>query len=269
MDLRRFAIGMFAFGLALLTCTPAPAFFHQWKLSEFFSSPDGNVQFIELQINDPFASGEIFAEGAMLTSQSTGKSITFHGTLPGSTPVGKTLLIASPNFSTLPGAVAADFTFDTPNFFNAAGDTIRFFAGGFNYDSRTFASVPTDGIQSRNYFPSETLATNSPKNYSNSSGSVNLAPGITPTGDYNGDHEVNAADYVIWRDTFGDTASPPGNGADGDKSGTIGDGDYTFWKSKFGNAVPGAGASIGPVPEPGMIAMIAAALCLIGLRRTR
>lgn len=76
-----------------------------------------------------------------------------------------------------------------------------------------------------------------------------------PTGDYNGNHLVDAADYVAWRDTFGQPAVPAGSGADGNSSGTIDDGDYSYWKERFGNPVPGAmaGLSTTVVPEPATV----------------
>jgi hypothetical protein len=76
---------------------------------------------------------------------------------------------------------------------------------------------------------------------------------ITPTGDYNGNGLVDAADYTIWRDTFGQTVTNLGEGADGDASGTIDQGDYDFWKSQFGTAIPPGSGSLGAlsvVPEP-------------------
>jgi hypothetical protein len=94
------------------------------------------------------------------------------------------------------------------------------------------------------------------------------APAPPPTtGDYNGDHEVNAADYVVWRDTLGDMVAPPGSGADGDQSSTIDDGDYTFWKSKFGNTVPASSASItsATVPEPKTALIVLISLCGVTL----
>jgi hypothetical protein len=74
-----------------------------------------------------------------------------------------------------------------------------------------------------------------------------------PTGDYNRNHIVDAADYTIWRDHLGQTVSPVGADADGNANGTVDNGDYTFWKMKFGTVVPGAGAGSGAavaVPEP-------------------
>jgi hypothetical protein len=88
--------------------------------------------------------------------------------------------------------------------------------------------------------------------YDRSTGSA--AP--STTGDYNHNHVVDAADYVLWRRTFGNGASPQGSGADGDSSGIIDDGDYTFWRQRFGNPAPGSGSVVGElVPEPTTVAL--------------
>ncbi|MEX2091953.1 MAG: glycosyl hydrolase [Pirellulales bacterium] len=72
----------------------------------------------------------------------------------------------------------------------------------------------------------------------------NLA--ATLPGDYNLDGTVDAADYTVWRDSFGQTGI--GLAADGDGNGTIDDGDYGIWRLYFGETSGnGAGAS---VPEP-------------------
>jgi hypothetical protein len=96
---------------------------------------------------------------------------------------------------------------------------------------------------------------------------------ITTTGDYNGNHIVDAADYTVWRDTLGKTASPPGSGADGNANGTIDNGDYDFWKMKFGTVVPGAGAgaqAASAVPEPATwILLTAYAVSMLWCRELR
>jgi hypothetical protein len=89
-----------------------------------------------------------------------------------------------------------------------------------------------------NWTPSDTGISLDPTNF------TVTAP--TSTGDYNGDHVVNAADYTVWRDHLGQTVAPF-SGADGDGSGVIDQGDYTFWKNHFGNVVPGAGSGAGTV----------------------
>jgi hypothetical protein len=78
----------------------------------------------------------------------------------------------------------------------------------------------------------------------------------TPTGDYNGDGVVDAADYTVWRDTLGQSV-PNGTGADGNADGTINAADYTFWLNHFGQIVPGAGSrSAVAAPEPASAVML-------------
>jgi hypothetical protein len=67
-------------------------------------------------------------------------------------------------------------------------------------------------------------------------------------GDYNGDNVVDAADYVVWRKTFGLTGS--GLAADGDGDGEIGSGDFDVWRAHFGQAAGGGAQARGSVPEP-------------------
>ncbi len=55
-------------------------------------------------------------------------------------------------------------------------------------------------------------------------------------GDYNQNTVVDAADYIVWRDTLNSTTDLR---ADGDDSGTIDQPDYAYWRSRFGNVVRG------------------------------
>jgi hypothetical protein len=78
-------------------------------------------------------------------------------------------------------------------------------------------------------------------------------------GDYNQDGVVDAADYVLWRDTKGHTGV--GLPADGDGDQTVDQADYDLWRANFGlrsqiivNTSSGAGSSqnlaSSAVPEP-------------------
>lgn len=88
-----------------------------------------------------------------------------------------------------------------------------------------------------------------------------LTRDIEPTGDYNGNGVVDAADFVLWRDTFGQELIWPGEGADGDLSGTIDQGDYDFWKQRFGNVIaPAVPPEALAVPEPAALLLSALAL---------
>jgi hypothetical protein len=110
--------------------------------------------------------------------------------------------------------------------------------------------------------------------------------GTASVGDYNDNGIVDAADYIVWRDTLTQNVAP-GTGADGDNNGVINQNDYNLWRANFGgvvgtgeqdlqfryvttdNALKGgavtylgaaSGAVAGAVPEPS-----AAGLLLLGL----
>lgn len=75
--------------------------------------------------------------------------------------------------------------------------------------------------------------------------------------DYNENGVVDAADYVLWRDTFGLTGA--GLPADGNNNGSIDQGDYDVWRANFGAIVgAGAGSSVSgsAVPEPAGAALL-------------
>jgi hypothetical protein len=86
------------------------------------------------------------------------------------------------------------------------------------------------------------------------------------SGDYNRSGTVDAADYVLWRKTVGQSIAF-GTGADGDGDGVIGPGDYAAWRGNFGLSALVAGqATI--VPEPTSSAMLIAwgAACFVRFR---
>jgi DNA-binding beta-propeller fold protein YncE len=66
-------------------------------------------------------------------------------------------------------------------------------------------------------------------------------------GDYNGNHVVDAADYVVWRDRLGTTAALPGDVTPG----LVSEDDYVVWRMNFGRSVSGGAAAA--VPEPGTV----------------
>jgi hypothetical protein len=63
-------------------------------------------------------------------------------------------------------------------------------------------------------------------------------------GDYNGNGVVDAADYNMWRASFG---SRTALAADGNNNGVIDGGDFVIWRNAAG--APGGGTALG-VPEP-------------------
>ena len=87
-------------------------------------------------------------------------------------------------------------------------------------------------------------------------------------GDYNGNSSVDAADYTIWRDTFGSTTDLRANGDNtGTSTNTIDQADYAYWKTRFGNTM-GSGSGALSVPEPATLLLLGlAGLSLAWVRR--
>jgi hypothetical protein len=77
-------------------------------------------------------------------------------------------------------------------------------------------------------------------------------------GDYNGNGIVDAADYSIWRNTFGSTTDLRANGNNsGASANVIDQADYTFWKTHFGQTSASGGGAFG-VPEPATVLLLLA-----------
>jgi len=281
MKLLRHAPHAALVGLAL-AANSAQATFHQWDINEVLTSSDGTVQFIELQTPTVLASGENSLAGHTLTATSTVggmvmPTVTF--TFPSPNPVGDTtdkhLLVATPTFQDQTGSVIPDYNTLPTGFFDPNADSIQLnFAEGLEIETILGNVLPKDGLHSvsdANLFGASNFVSgiNSPTNFAGQSGSINVPPPPLTTGDYNGNGTVDAADYTVWRDTFGQTADNPGDGADGNSSGSIDSGDYQYWKDRFGNTVPmGAGSLATVVPEPPAGVMILAGLLMLAWTRT-
>ena len=72
-------------------------------------------------------------------------------------------------------------------------------------------------------------------------------------GDFNADGVVNESDYLVWRDSFGDTGSSPAD-ANGDL--VVNAADYTVWRDNLGVTAQSAASSSNAVPEPGALALL-------------
>lgn len=159
--------------LALLGCAgPSNAVFHLWQIVEVYSNYDGSVQFIELLGQ---ADNQHLVEGHTMVAVSDGetRSMTFPHNLPVSTTNNRRLLLATPGFADLPGAVAPDFEIPA-RFFDPNAATIHLdFAEGSDTFEFSCSDLPIDGLLSllRNLGTD----TNSPENFSGTTGE--LEPG--------------------------------------------------------------------------------------------
>jgi hypothetical protein len=82
----------------------------------------------------------------------------------------------------------------------------------------------------------------------------NLVPG-----DFNLDGQVDARDYVVWRNSQGQTVTFF-DGADGNGDGTINAGDYSVWRANFGGASANGAGLIVAVPEPSAVWILCSAM---------
>ncbi len=77
-------------------------------------------------------------------------------------------------------------------------------------------------------------------------------------GDYNDDGIVDAADYTVWRDNLGTSATLPNDPTPG----TVDESDYAVWKSHYGQTAGSGSGALAAVPEPAawLLALVAGLL---------
>jgi hypothetical protein len=183
----RSSITLIAVAFALGVAAPARALVHLWDIAEIYSNADGSVQFVEF-----FTTGEseIGWSGAALRSVSNDVLVEFDLNVDAPTN-DRRVLVATPGFADLPGAVAPDFEIPLA-FIDVGGDTLVFTG---SVDQVTFEpdQLPTDGLHSLYRtltIPSPPTPTpagpddlfvgeNSPTNYAGEVGHLLPEPGAT------------------------------------------------------------------------------------------
>jgi hypothetical protein len=89
-------------------------------------------------------------------------------------------------------------------------------------------------------------------------------------GDFNGDGQVDAADYAVWRNSLGQVGT--GLAADANDDGAITAADYSIWKSHFGTTVGASlSATSAMIPEPAgwFVTVLAASTLAVCRKRNR
>ena len=90
---------------------------------------------------------------------------------------------------------------------------------------------------------------------------IGEAPDGQP-GDYDGDSDVDGADFLVWQRAYGAVGNNP---ADGNHDNVVNGDDLTVWKNNFGAS--GAVGAAAAVPEPAMTGLLAGGLAALALRR--
>jgi hypothetical protein len=97
-------------------------------------------------------------------------------------------------------------------------------------------------------------------------GSPGFVPGVTQAlaGDYNGDGSINAADYTVWRNNFGQSVLLPGETTPR----VLTRADYDLWKDRYIEANQAGGAlHQETIPEPAAVIMATIAVAIAALIR--
>src|SRR5262245_37263071 len=175
-------------GLLLLGSGPASAASHLWRFSEFYSSPDRSVQFIEMQ--------EI--EGSDIETNIAGHWFATNGfnqnhlqMLGSDLPFGtahKKFLVGTQSYAALPGVPAPDYVLPD-GFLDPTGDTVVWWF----YQTVLIlpGTMPRDGVRSLRAVspappgnpPVYAIGINTPTNFAGQTGTVSIAvPSLSAPG---------------------------------------------------------------------------------------
>jgi len=149
--------------LGLAAASPAAAGHHLWDFTEIYSNASGTVQYIEM------IGGANNEQGlGPFTITAGANTLNFVTNLSSSATAGAWVLVATSNFSALPGGITPDYIIPG-SFFSTSGGTLNYASGA---DVWNYTAIPTDGVLARQRNGSD--ATNSPRNFAGASGSVDL-----------------------------------------------------------------------------------------------
>ncbi len=92
-------------------------------------------------------------------------------------------------------------------------------------------------------------------------------PGLPPSADFDGDHDVDGDDLLTWQRGLGLTMQGTNSNGDANRNGVVNGDDLAVWRSQFGT--PQSVVAGAPVPEPtaSVLALLAGALSFAVRRR--
>lgn len=158
---------------------------HSWRFSEFYSSPDKTIQFIEMQEINGF-DFEILIKDHWYATDSYNQTHALHlGSPLAPGTANKKFLVGSASYALLPGVPAPDYVLPD-GVIEPSGDTVVWWF----YQTLTIPpdTMPTDGVRSLSVINPATpengfsVGVNSPTNLAGETGSVVLPSALPSPG---------------------------------------------------------------------------------------
>lgn len=176
----------FVLWAACFVAGSAAAGSHSWRFSEFYSSPDKTIQFIEMQeIGGSDDEINIQFHWYATDSFNQDHSMLLGSNLPAVGTANKKFLVGSESYALLPGVPVPDYVLPD-GVIDPSGDTVVWWF----YQTKVIPpdTMPSDGVNSLNVIdPADTLSgfsvgVNSPTNLAGDTGSIVLPPEVPAPG---------------------------------------------------------------------------------------
>lgn len=164
------------------------------------------------------------------------------------------------NVALTPGIYGFKIGFNTPDFsgnYQLGSSSLDI---GGAYISR--GGDPYAGGQMFRYHPfNGTLAASFTDGLSDLAFIIQSAPPVGHAGDFDGDGDVDGADFVAWQTNFPKASGAVLSDGDADMDGDVDGADFVVWQTNF-PYTPGPGIS--SIPEPTSLCLSSAALAVLG-----